>query len=162
MDKKSQIRQGLKKLAAEHGPLQTMLVQVTSVNEDEFICNVIDDDVEIFDVRLRPVLNGNTGIVLIPTLQSWVLITRIEEDQEWCVIGVDEVDKVIMVVGECRFEINDGFLIKKGTETLKKIFDDLIAQIKLIVVPTNVGPSGNPLNGTAFDAIKTRADNLLK
>jgi phage baseplate assembly protein gpV len=86
----------------------------------------------------------------------------IEYDRETSTLTIEGGDFVKVKMGTSEFIVNDGFLIKKDSETLKKVFDDLIAQIKAIIVPTNVGPSGNPINGAAFDAIKTRADNLLK
>lgn len=67
-----------------------------------------------------------------------------------------------VVIDNTRVELKNGVLIQRGSETLKAIISDLIDQINLIVVPTNVGPSGNPINATAFTAIKTRVANLLK
>jgi len=55
-----------------------------------------------------------------------------------------------------------GFTIKKSTDSLKKILDDLIDQIKLITVTTPNGPSGTPINAVAFDPIKTSVDNLFE
>jgi histidinol-phosphate/aromatic aminotransferase/cobyric acid decarboxylase-like protein len=55
-----------------------------------------------------------------------------------------------------------GFTIKKSTNTLKKILDDLIDQIKLITVTTPNGPSGTPINAAAFDPIKTSVDQLME
>ena len=55
-----------------------------------------------------------------------------------------------------------GFTLKKSTNSLKKILDDLIDQIKLITVTTPNGPSGTPINATAFDPIKTNVDDLME
>lgn len=56
----------------------------------------------------------------------------------------------------------EGFTLKKSTDTLKKILSDLIDQIKLITVTTPNGPSGTPINATAFDPIKQSVANLLE
>ncbi len=54
-----------------------------------------------------------------------------------------------------------GFTIKRGSESVKKIFSDLMDEIIKITVPTGTGPSGVPVNAAAFTAIKTRLDNLF-
>lgn len=56
----------------------------------------------------------------------------------------------------------DGFTIKRGDETLKEIISDLIDQILAETHPTPTGPSGTPINATAYTAIKNRLPNLLK
>lgn len=62
----------------------------------------------------------------------------------------------------CELVITEsGFLIKKSSDTLRKILTDLIDQIKLITVTTPNGPSGTPINATAFDPIKQSVQNLL-
>lgn len=147
------------------GPDATMLAVVQSVDEDACTCVLKDDDNEELvyeDVRLRPVIDGNESVTIFPKEGTWALAIRIEEDEDWMVIAVGEADKVRIVSAGCDFEVSDGFLIKKGSETLKKILNDLMTAIKAIVVPTNVGPSGNPLNAAVFTDINTRIDNLLK
>lgn len=46
-------------------------------------------------------------------------------------------------------------------ETLKQKLDELIDQIKLITVPTPSGPSGTPVNATAFTQIATSLEEIL-
>ena len=57
MTKKQQILEGLRALGCSVGPLNSLLAVVKSVNEDEKTCVIIDDDIEINDVRLSPVIN---------------------------------------------------------------------------------------------------------
>jgi len=66
MEKDEQIREGLQKIAAGFGPVATMLVKVLSVDEDAKTCEVLDDNITYYDVRLRPVLNGNESITIYP------------------------------------------------------------------------------------------------
>lgn len=159
MDKKEQIREGIRNLTR---PIATILGKVVSVDEDELTCVVLDDETEINDVRLRPVINGNESMTLFPKVDGWVLIVRIDTEEDFMVIGADEIDKIRIKVGTSEFEIQDGFLIKRDDETLKKIFDDLFTAIEQLTVNTNVGPSSVPINAADFAAIKTRVDNLLK
>ena len=56
----------------------------------------------------------------------------------------------------------NGWTIKRSTESLKKIISDLIDQINILTVTTPMGPSGVPINITAFTAIKNRLPNLFE
>lgn len=165
MDKDQQIRDGIKNLAksALSSSIVTMLGQVVSVDEAEMTCVVKDyEGNEIEDIRLRPVINGKESMTLFPKVDGWALIIKIEEEDDWMLIGADEIDKIRIKVGTSEFEIQNGFLIKRADETLKKIFDDLFTAIEQLTVNTNVGPSSVPINAADFAAIKTRVDNLLK
>lgn len=135
MDKKEQIRQGLANIAAKHGPLVTLLAQVVSVDEAAFTCTCIDDDVELYDVRLRPVINGNESFTMYPAVDSWVLLLRVEDEQEWQVISCDAVDKIRFVVGESSYEITDGgHVIKRAGDTLWDGLKLLFESLEVIMV----------------------------
>lgn len=70
--------------------------------------------------------------------------------------------KYTVTMGSVTYEISrDGFAIKRGTETLKKILSDLIDQIVAEKHPTPSGVSGPPINAAQFEAIKQRLPNLL-
>ena len=140
MEKDEQIREGLKKLAAEVGPVQTILVKVVSVDVEEKTCEVMDDEVIYYDVRLRPVLNGKECITIFPKIDTWVLILRIEEDHTWQVVSVDEADKVRVVTDTTQFEIGEGFLIKKDADTLKDALTLIIESIQKIIVMEGSNP----------------------
>lgn len=131
---------------------------------DEHVYCIMDENCEdgviagaVYDTGNMPD-GGAAGKVRVKFVPNMV----IEYNRETSTLSIEGGDFVKVKMGTSEFIVNDGFLIKKGSETLKQIVDDLITQIKAIIVPTNVGPSGNPINGAAFDAIKTRADNLLK
>ncbi len=158
------IKEQLGKFAAERGPSTIINATVVYVDETNSSVTVkLDSGLELDDVRLRSVIKAGNKVVLLPAVGTNILIGKIEGSDDYVVIAVEEIDKIVYIVGTVKFEVDaNGILIQKGTETFKKIVDDLIAQIKLIVVPTNVGPSGNPLNALAFDAIQTRADNLFR
>jgi hypothetical protein len=164
MDKHEQIREGLRQLASNHGPIQTLLAEVESVNESDATCVLIDDDgLELLDVRLKPVITANESVIVIPSVGSFVLAARIEEDEEWLVLACEKVDKYRITAGVCIMEMdNEGIKISKGSETLKSILSDLIDAIKAITVATNTGPSGNPINALSFEAIENRINNFLK
>lgn len=172
MGKKEEIRAKLAELASLYGPANTLLAKVKSVNEAEFTCVLEDDDdAELVydDVRLRPVLDGNESVTLVPKIGTWALAIRMEDDEDWMLLAAGEMEKIIMKanskislkVGDREFTIDSKFLVKKGTETLKKIMDDTLDAIQQLTVNTNVGPSSVPINAATFAAIKTRISNFL-
>lgn len=153
MTKAEQIRERIKALAGDVGPLQTLICKVVSVNEDELTCIVDEDGVEIPDVRLQCVLNGKEGTTIIPKAGCFCLIVRLEDDAEWMLLAADEIDKYRITAGTMLFEMKQGkFMIKSGSENLGKCIDDLIEQIQLIYAPKNAA---------AITAIQLRFKQLL-
>ena len=98
---------------------------------------------------------GKTRVKFVPNL-------TIEYDRESSTLSIIGGDRVNVKMGTTELDLQDGILLKRDDETLKKIVGDLILEINKIVVPTNVGPSGTPINAAAFLVIKTRAETLLK
>ncbi len=155
MDKKEQIRRGLKELLGNKAGSgsTTVLATVDAVNEDEFTCDIDDAGIKIYDVRLRPVLNEKEGITIFPKPGTWVLAVRIEDSQEWMVVAVDEVDKYRIVAGDMLFEMKEGkYLVQSGAENLGQCIDDLILQMQMIYAPKNTA---------AITAIQLRFKQLL-
>lgn len=70
--------------------------------------------------------------------------------------------KLSVKVGTTELDITeDGFVVKRGSETLKAIISDLIDAILAETHPTGVGPSGTPINAAQYTAIKNRLPNLF-
>jgi hypothetical protein len=159
-----QIREKLLEMAKSTGPAVSNIAKVKSVNQQKAICVLEDEDgQEIFDVRLRPVLNGKKSFLQIPKVGTYVLAIRIEDDEDWMVIACDEVDKVIWYVGRATFQMDDtGFLLKKENETLKLLMIDFIDAIKSMSFSTNVGPTISLINISQFISIENRFKNFLK
>jgi hypothetical protein len=167
-----QIRNGLKEMAKAHGPTVSNIAKVKSVNESAATCELEDEDGQlIFDVRLRPVLNGKKSVLLIPKVGSFVLAVRIEDDEDWMIIGYDEITNYKLIINNCELQIDkDGFLLKKENETLKKLMSDLLAAIK--VMSFTVSTTGTAMaqtgattilnNAAQFASIETRFNQFLK
>jgi hypothetical protein len=135
MTKKEQILKRLQDLSSDVGPLNSLLAQVVSINEDERTCVILDDDIEIFDVRLSPVVNEKESVTIFPKEGSWVLAIRIEDDTDWMVVAADEIDKIRFKVGDVVFEqTSNGVLIKNGNDTLKDILKLIIEAVQKIAV----------------------------
>lgn len=136
---------------------------VTSVDKTLNVCDVSYGDMEFGNVRLQAIIKADTkGLKIYPVVNSVVLVERIGSNGEMSIAMYSEIESVSVQVDVTTMVVNDGFLFQKNAETLKKILDDLLDGINQIIVPTNVGPSGTPLNATTFTAIKRRVDQLLK
>lgn len=158
-----QIRQGLKKMAKQDGPAVSNIAKVKSVDETKATCVLIDeDDQEIFDVRLRPVLTGNKSFILVPKVGSFVLAVRVEDDEDWMVIAADEVTKVAYYVGSTTLELTDKVHIEAGGENLASLIDGLFSAISKMVFTTNVGPTINLVNKIEFEDLRMKFKTLLK
>jgi hypothetical protein len=155
MIKSEQIRQRLKEMASQHGPLQTVLAEVVSVNEPEGTCDLQDEDgLEFFDVRLKPVLTVNESLVMIPAVGSMVLIQRIEDDEEWLLTACEQVDKWRLTSADCVLEMDaTGIEVSKNGVSLKNILSSLVTEVIAIYAPKNVAN---------LTQIKMDIQNLLK
>jgi hypothetical protein len=143
MERVSQIRDALKKLAAQHGPDNSMLAQVKSVNEGELTCDLYDEESELifYDVRLMPVLNGKQSMTLIPKVDSWVVAIRVEDSEDWVIVGVNEIDKWRLMVGQSIIEQDTtGLLIKKQSDTLLDALKLIVEAVQKIVVIQGQNP----------------------
>ena len=162
MEKAEQIREGLHAMAARFGPAATMIAIVDSVDEVNQLCTLDDDDLLIYEVRLRALITGNENIIIVPKVGSYVLALRLENTEEWMVLACDQIDKIKVVVGNSSFEMDgETFLFKNDVDTLKDLMNDLLQAIQEMVFTTNVGPTINLVNAVAFASIQTRFNNFL-
>lgn len=145
-----QARESLKKFLpnTENG----ILAIVESVNKTDCICAVklvSNSDLIFEDVRLRAITDGeNTGLIIFPKVGSYVILGSIDNSENSYYIAIcSEIDT---------------FKLENDTESLATILSDLLTAIKAITVPTNVGPSGIPINIADFTAIGTRLDSILE
>jgi hypothetical protein len=167
MDLNNEIHDALHEYVKRRNKVTLILAKVTSIDEVAQTCDVEDvvGEHEIFDVRLRASV-GSKGLLIIPEKGSQVLIGSIgQSDTEYCVLSVTKVKKLSVEIDSVTYEIdNQGFLIKKGGEDLKKLLSDLIQQIQLLTVTcaAPATPSSVPLNSVAFTLIKNRLNTLLK
>lgn len=106
----------------------------------------INGDADVLGVRLQASQDLNTGIVVFPKLNSFVVVTFLNRNTGFISL-VSEVDNIV---------------IQNDTESLKDILNDLIKQINLLTVTTAVGPSGTPINFLNFEAIDKRINKLFK
>lgn len=183
MDSKEEVRRSLKKFVTDVDCTMVFPAQVKAVYEDDKLCDVIDhDEIEYVDVRLRADTNTEGGFLLLPKIDSWVLIGNIgKSETEYFIISYTAIDKVILSSDQMSIELNEdrcqikkqsteleidaeGIKLSSSGESLKGLIGELLTAVKTITVPcTGPGnPSGLPLNAQLFDQLKTRFNSLLK
>lgn len=161
MGRTEEIRQSLRALMHRTRPEATMLAKVLSVNENEYTCDLMDDDQDEIvyrAVRLRPVLDGNASITLIPKVGTWALAIKIEDSEQWMVISCGELDKIKWKVGDSILEqIPAGLLVKKGNDTLREALLELIEGLEPIIILKGRNP-----NHAKIQSAKLKIQNILQ
>lgn len=116
MTREQEIRDALKEFASKVGPLGSVLGTVKSVDAGAFTCVLYDEDsnTELIDVRLRPVLDDNDFLTVIPKVDTWALAIRIEEDEDWMILAVGEADKWKIKIGNTTQEIASTGIVFNG------------------------------------------------
>jgi hypothetical protein len=143
MGREEQIRELLDERAARVGPQPTMLAIVRSVNDTEATCVLYDAEtnLEYYDVRLRPVIDGKESLTVFPKDKSWCLATRIEGTEEWMVLACSEIDKWRLKIGDTLIEQNaTGLLIKKQNDTLRQALELIVQAVMKVVVVQGQNP----------------------
>lgn len=157
-----QIRQGFEQLAKSHAPAVSNIARVKSVDESTATCTLIDeDDQEFLEVRLKPVLSGNTSFLQIPKVESYVLAVRIEDDEDWMVIASDQVEKFLWTTGKSTVEISDKIHLEANGKNLIDLLERLFTIIELGYM-TNSGATIELINQAEFTQLKTEFKQLLK
>lgn len=138
---------------------------VISVDKDHGTCIVNVDGLELPDVQLSSIIDGNNQkFYLFPAVESSVLVSPINEDlHRLYVESYSEVESLDLNIEQVRFQVDkDGFLLKKENETLKALMVDLIEEIKKMKFTTNNGPTIKLINTAQFTTIENRFKNFLK
>lgn len=142
---------------------QVMVLQwakVISVDWDERTCDAkgVDDDLEFYDILI-----GAGSIDVKPKIGSLILIGIINNKETTTVLlSAEEIDKVEIKAGNCELTVDNGFLLKKENETLKKLMVDLLQEIQKMKFTTNTGSTINLVNQLQFMTIEQRFKDFLK
>lgn len=154
---------------------------IKSVDEDKRTCVVTIDEAEYTDVLLYSVAKDNLkGFVMIPKVDSVVLVSRLGGSNELFVSMFSEVDKVILTIEDKITAIIDnagliltadkttlkattaGLTLTRGSDGLKKTLEALCDAITKLTVTTAMGASGTPINVADFMKIKQDLNNYLE
>lgn len=147
---------------------------VTAIENDT--CTV--DQYE--DVRLNSIVEElNSQFTVYPKVGSKVVIGRLENEDNAFVLGVSEIEKLIIKIGNQVFEFKEGnvtinigdqvlemksgkFKITNGTVSLKSILDKGFDQLGKAIIMTPSGPGKfSPADKLVFADLKSKTNQLL-
>lgn len=155
--------------ALKNRDVDTFPAIVVSVDKEQGTCVVSDDEIEYTDVQLSAVVDGNNNqFYLFPKVNSHVLVSPIMEDiKRLYVEAYSEIESFDLKIEGVQLQIDkDGFLLKKENETLKKLVQDLLTEIKAMsfaVVTTGGNGNTTTLNNIAqFTSVEARFNQFLK
>ena len=142
--------------AALKRPSVTVLAEVKGVNQSDRTCDIDNDGVMIFGVRLQSITKGNAGIFIIPKVGSQALCVQIEETDQFMLIHASEVESIELTIGGKTFEMDsNGFVFNGGTigsvkadkmvEWMMKVYADL-QTLQALLLSTPVAGNGAILN----------------
>lgn len=116
------------------------------------------------DVRLNAIIdNLESQFTIYPKIGSKVIIGRLENEDNAFVIGVSEIEKVVIKIANQLFEMKDGkFTIKSGSVNLKTILNDAFEQLNKAIIMTPSGPGNfSPADKAVFAELKSKTNQLL-
>jgi len=160
-----QIRQGLAEFAARFGPAAIAPALVLAINNDDTIQIQFSDDAVIDDCRLKSVVKEGNRVIMVPKVDSIVLVARIENSDEYVVVAVEEITKILYLIGDARYEVDEsGHLIEAGGENL---LDVLIDFAEACITERHTTKNGPTINMTAlskqkFINVKSRLQKILR
>lgn len=149
MDLKIALRQIVEQFSKD---TVSQMCRVKSVDLSKGTCEVIaledevsNDHMVIRDVMFQAGGSSSSGVTLVPKVDSIVMVSFLKDSTAFISL-TSKVEKID---------------IKNDEEDLKGLLTDLISAIEQLTVPTGVGPSGVPINATAFSQIKQRLSKLF-
>lgn len=152
-----EIKEYMRQFSAQYGPIVTQLAMVKSVNENDTVVVQLFDDTIIDDVRLKSIIKAGNEWVLIPEIQSLILIGKIGNSSEWAMFLPHSVTAVKSKIGEQQLLFNkDGLQLKNEGETLKDALVKIIQACEQILVL-----QGNNPNYQMLSEAKTIINKIL-
>ena len=116
------------------------------------------------DVRLNAIIEDtNSQFTVYPKLGSKVVIGRLENEDNAFVVGVSEIEKLIIKIDNQVFEMKDGkFTIKSANISLKSILNDGFDQLGKAIIMTPSGPGKfSAADKLVFADLKDKTNQLL-
>lgn len=102
-----EIREAIQRIVKDSEEMYSVVATITSVDEAARTVDIqpIDGSAELFDVKLQANIDGTTGLVQIPTVDSYVVATFLSKDTAFISLCTD-VDKILIDTEE--ITINGG------------------------------------------------------
>lgn len=147
------LKEEFQKQSAKFGPLAFYDAVVTNVDATEYTCDVILDEVEVYEVRLRAIISDKKSIDVLPKQGTNIVVGKLADD-DYILIAADEITSYKLSIGSMALEVDEtGFKIGSGTETLEKLLTDLVTATLSIAAPKDVA---------TLTALKLRIKTILK
>lgn len=139
----------------------TIVATVQDIDESEWTCTLLDDELEIPGVRLKTIVGENKGIIKVPKIGTYVLAILDEDTGEWVVQMAEEYDRIVIVVGSSIIDMTDGSILINGgnlggmvkiAELTDKL-NDLVNSYNNHTHQVNTAGSATSQTGTAMTVI---------
>lgn len=113
--------------------------KVISVDKDTLTIDVeLDTGVIRFDVRLRAVIDDNSGVYVMPTINSYCTIAQIEGGQDYVLLRASKIDKYVLKIENTSLEVSsDGFIFNSGSLKGMVKITELVQQLNAIESKVN-------------------------
>lgn len=139
---------------------------VDSVDEENYLVDLrLDEDVVLFDVKLRAVSDGDkAGLVCLPAKGSAIVVAKIRGEADYVLLNTSALDKIIFEIDDVKLVASkSGFEIRKGNISLKDVFFALSSLLKQFKVQTPSGVSTVvvPDTLTAIEQMENKFNTLL-
>jgi len=116
---------------------------------DEVIDVIAFDGTEYLDVQLKATINGTGGMIIKPTVNSMVLVERIDNSNRLFVTMFSEIEEIVFNQGE-----NGMVIIDKLTKKLNELVKAFNSHVHSGVITAVSGGSGAPAIGTPGNSAK--------
>lgn len=146
----NEVAEALKKLTKTDDEVYSVVGKVTEVDEAARVCTVepLNGDAALLDIRLQAAQEQSDGVVLIPKVGSWVVVTFTSKESGY-VAERSQVDKVLWVIEGQTLEYTKAGLSLKSdqagfaeqVEKLLDTLDGLIQTLNQFQLSTNMGPT---------------------
>ena len=141
-----------------------LICKVVSYNESDETIDVLSiaDNADISGVSLKVVSEtGTEGVVIVPKIDSFVIVAELQEGF-LSVLQHSKVQKVKSKIGTLEIEMDaDGVLIKKGTQNIKTLFDELFDNITQSFTAIQA-VIGVPANTAQYALLKAKFNQIFK
>ena len=149
------IKEAIHRIVAEKIKVQAQVGTITSVDESAMTCDAMVGDLEVFDIRLKSVIdNKDEGVLIVPKMGSKVLVGLIDNKIESSfIVGYSDVDKLRIICQEIELGGDEfGGLVK--SENVADQINSLKNEINSLknILNSWVPPVGAPDSGAALKA----------
>lgn len=116
------IKESIRLLALSGREIYCKTCKVDAVNEEArtIDCTPLDESAPLLSVNLQADQSSENGCVFLPAVGSYVVVAFLDDNTAVCVL-TDEIDKIVLKIGETDAEIIDGAISLDANGTTVKI-----------------------------------------